>query len=98
MITDNNGNCRASLAELEQDRELGVNPTTEEIVQERVDELMDADSTDEDSIVVLMESERFKKALRIVLGAPDGYYLQHTASCLKGTAVDVLSEYVELQL
>lgn len=106
MITDNNGQCRASLAELEQDRELNVNATTEEIVQERVEELMDADSTDDDSIVVLLEDEEFVKRLRLVLSTSKPKCLESPEAVGRLIKTDlmidraemVLSEYVEKSL
>lgn len=67
MIQSNR--CRVSEDELARDRaqrldeKEGMSPATEQIVSERVEELMDADSEDEHSIIVLLESERFSKAL-----------------------------------
>ena len=101
--------CRVSLEERERDAALrldvdqGLTDATEQIVKDRVLELMDEDSDDEDSIVVLMESDRFVKALRGLMS------MRHTdkrcheelleASVnLVSVSETVLSEYVELSL
>jgi hypothetical protein len=75
MQNDNNDKCRNTQAEIEREGHAGQHDadgapyhnTQAEVVRARVEELMDADSTDEDSIVVLLESERFVKVFRKVL-------------------------------
>jgi hypothetical protein len=109
MNNEHSTRCRASQNELAHDRaqrldeKEGLSPTTAEIVSVRIEELMDADSADEDSMIVLMESERFTKALRKVLSnRHDDKRCHETlvedAVNMVSVAETVLSEYVELSL
>lgn len=75
------------------------------MISQRVDELMDADSTDEDSMVILMESETFKKALRLVfstkkpsgMNTPEAVNRMIKTDSMVATAEIVLTEYVRNQ-
>jgi hypothetical protein len=58
--TDNTEQCRVSLDEVT--REGHATRNYAKVVSARVEELLDADSQDEDSITVLFESERFRRA------------------------------------
>lgn len=101
--------CRNTQAELDRDvayrldEEQGLADTSEQIVKDRVAELMDADSEDEDSIVVLMESDAFVRALRKLMSNrhdDDRCHeeLLEDSVNLVSVAESVLSEYVELGL
>jgi hypothetical protein len=109
MSNEHSTRCRVSEDERELDlarrlvEDLGINDTPEQIIKDRVEELMDADSTDEDSIVCLMESGRFKTALRKLLSnRHDDKRCHETliedAVNMVSVAETVLSEYVELSL
>jgi hypothetical protein len=101
--------CKTKLDELEHDRaqrldqEQGLTDTTKDVVRDIVAELMAEDSQDEDSMVVLMESDRFIRALRKLLGnryddASCHESLVQDAVNAVSIAETVLSEYVELGL
>jgi hypothetical protein len=101
--------CRKSQAELDRDvayrldEEQGLADTSEQMVKDRVIELMDADSDDEDSIVVLMESDSFVNALRKLMSNRHTDKRCHEELLedsvnLVSVAESVLSEYVELGL
>jgi hypothetical protein len=109
MNNDHSTRCRVSEDQREQDRarwldeEQRLTDTPEQIVKDRVEELMDADSTDEDSIVCLMESERFKTVLRKLLNLRHDDKRCHKtlvedAVNMISVAETVLSEYVEGKL
>jgi hypothetical protein len=107
---NNNEHCRNHQAEIDRDvahrldQEQGLADTPEQLVNDRVMELMDADSQDEDSMVVLMESEYFRHALRRIMHEPHykngisetaAFRLANLSNNLIGIAESVLSEYVE---
>lgn len=106
--TGNAEQCRVSLDEVSREGHAGeydadgapYHSTQAEAVRQRVEELMDADSTDEDSIVCLMESERFVKALRKVLSHryadPRCHeWLLEASINMVSVTETVLTEYVE---
>ena len=110
MNHDNNEPCRNTQAEIEREGHAGQHDvdgapyhnTQAEMVRQRVEELMDSDSTDGDSIVVLMESERFVKVLRKVLSHryadPRCHeWLLEASINMVSVAETVLTEYVEKQ-
>jgi len=101
--------CQNTQAEIDRDvaarldAEQGLADTPEQVISERVCELMDADSQDEDSIVVLMESDSFVKALRKLMNNRHTDKRCHEELLedsinLVSVAETVLSEYVELGL
>jgi hypothetical protein len=112
MSDHDNEQCRNTQAESEREGHAGQHDadgapyhnTQAEAVRQRVDELLDADSQDEDSMVVLMESEYFRHALRRVMHQPHhkkgisetaAFRLAHLANNLIAVAESVLTEYVE---
>jgi hypothetical protein len=112
MSNEHSTRCRVSEDEREQDRahhldkEQGLTDTPEQVVSDRVMELMDADSQDEDSMVVLMESEFFRHALRRIMHEPQykngisstaAFRLANLSNNLIAIAESVLTEYVESQ-
>lgn len=107
MSSNHNEQCRVSLDELDHahrmDVEQGLCDTPEQMVKDRVIELMSEDSGDEDSIVVLMESDRFVNALRQLFAHRHTDKRCHeelleSSVNLVSVAETVLSEYVELGL
>lgn len=107
MSAKNSEYCRVSQDELDHahrmDVEQGLCDTPEQQVKDRVIEFMDADSDDEDSIVVLMESDQFVNALRQLLAHRHTDKRCHeelleSSVNLVSVAETVLSEWVELSL
>jgi hypothetical protein len=111
-MSNNNEECRNTQAEIEREGHAGQHDadgapyhnTQAEMVRERVEELMDADSTDEDSMVVLMESEYFRHALRRIMHQPHhkksfsktaALRLANLSNNLIAVAESVLTQYVE---
>lgn len=102
-----NEQCRVSQDELsyahKQDVAERLLPIAQQVVSDRVEELMHQDSDDEDSIVVLFEDDRFVNALRQLFSHRHTDKRCHeelveSSVNLVSVAETVLSEYVELGL
>ncbi len=99
--------CRVSQDELDHDRaqrldqQEGLSDTPEQIVADKVAEIMADQNANDDARVVLMESERFTKALWThFTKRHDGSNPEDTEASvnLNSVAETVLSEWVEGQL
>ena len=107
MSDDFNSKCRVTQDELAHDisqYRKSVKQVHKQCVKARVEQIMDNVSEDDDAAVVLMESERFKKALWCLFRTPltsrntMGVLSRLTiAGDLITTAETVLTEYVESQ-
>ncbi|MCK4858679.1 MAG: hypothetical protein KAT58_11965 [candidate division Zixibacteria bacterium] len=104
-----NYHCRKTQSEIDRDvahrldEEQGLTDTAEQVIADRVEELLDPDSTDEDSMVVLMEDPDFIAALRPILGHyvvknPSGLsMISRQVNDLLIVADEVMTKYVESQ-
>ena len=95
--------CRNTQAEIDRDTEALYGDTPEQILRDKVAELMHKDCTDEDSLVVLMESALFSTALRKVLDHRHTQPREHDqmvydSICMISIAETVLSNWVESSL
>ena len=108
MNVDNSMRCRVTEDEINHDyasrldEEQGLGDTPQQIISDRVEELMSADSEDDDSIVVLMESERFQRVLRKLLSNRHSSIRCHDALVMDAVnlisvAETELTRWVEVQ-